>query len=296
MKKVLLSLSMLAATVFAANAQSFTIWNAATGTGFAGAGSAFKFNDNATFTVDTAATAPHTITANGTTAGYYVSGFGNGAYSETGTPQSLGYTAANFATDKFFMNVKAPGTAIKVQFTTFTNGVADADQYGYSFDMSAAPNAFADKSINMSMFSKLAGANSTPNGVNFLTSALAAKIGKIEFAINYQANSGIGTANVQLRNITIGSTALSTTSAAANITSTKVFPNPTTGQFTAEIVVKNNASVNVIVSDMMGKQVASKAVANGSASFETAGLVAGMYTVTYVVNGTPAKTELVVVK
>jgi hypothetical protein len=86
-------------------------------------------------------------------------------------------------------------------------------------------------------------------------------------------------------------------SAAANIASTKVFPNPATSDFTAEIVLKNNASVNVILSDMTGRQIATKAVdANGDANFQTAGLVAGMYTVTYVIDGTPAKTELVVVK
>lgn len=99
----------------------------------------------------------------------------------------------------------------------------------------------------------------------------------------------------------IGNTAqigLGTTSAAANIASTKVFPNPaTTGAFTAEVKLVNNATATVILTDMMGKQIATKSVdANGQANFETAGLATGMYTVTYVLDGTPAKTELVVVK
>lgn len=118
--------------------------------------------------------------------------------------------------------------------------------------------------------------------VNFLISGGAAYAGTVtmdDFKLGTTPNLGLGT-----------------TSAAANIASTKVYPNPTSGAFTAEISLKNNASVNIIVTDMLGKQIASKAVANGSASFETAGLVAGMYTVTYVVDGTPAKTELVVVK
>jgi hypothetical protein len=100
-------------------------------------------------------------------------------------------------------------------------------------------------------------------------------------------------------NFKLGTTAtigLGTQSAAANIASTKVYPNPATAGFTAEVNLKNAAATTVILSDMMGKQIAVKSVENGSASFETAGLANGIYTVTYVVDGTPAKSELVVVK
>ncbi len=90
---------------------------------------------------------------------------------------------------------------------------------------------------------------------------------------------------------------LGTTAAAANIASTKVFPNPATDQFTAEVITKNGASSSIIITDMMGKQIATKATdANGQATFPTSSLAKGMYTVTYVLDGTPAKTELVVVK
>jgi len=300
MKKVLLSLSMLAA-VAVANAQNFKIWDATTKTSFVGAGSAFIFTPGSNgFTVDTAATAPYVITAQGTTAGYYVNGFGNGSYSATSEKQPFGYTATNFTADKFFMNVNAPGAAIKVQFSTFTNGVEDITIYGKSFDLSATTGTlFIDQSALLSTFSKLAGPNSDPNGVDFLTAALAQKIGKIEFAINYQANSGVGKAIVKFKNITIGSSSVitSTTSAAANISSTNVYPNPSIGSFTAEVKLVNNATATVILTDMVGKQIATKSVdANGQANFETAGLANGLYTVTYVIDGTPAKTELVVVE
>ncbi|MGN6645302.1 MAG: T9SS type A sorting domain-containing protein [Cytophaga sp.] len=104
---------------------------------------------------------------------------------------------------------------------------------------------------------------------------------------------------VTMDNFKVGTTAvvgLGTQSAAANIASTKVFPNPATAGFTAEVNLKNAASTTVILSDMMGKQIAVRSIENGSASFETAGLANGIYTVTYVVDGTPAKSELVVVK
>jgi hypothetical protein len=299
MKKVLLSLSILAAA-FTANAQNFKIWDAATSTGFTGAGTAFIFTPGSNgFTVDTTA---GVITAAGTapTAGYYINGFGNGSYAQNGDPQAFGYTAANFATDKFFMNVNAPGMKFKVQFTTYTNGVADADLYGYEFDLSTTTGTtFADVSSLMSNFSKIVANN--PNGADFLTAALAAKIGKIEFAINKQANGGTGPGYVKLKNMTIGlSTVItSTASAAANIGSTKVFPNPTEGSFTAEVNLNNATSTTIIVTDMLGKQVASQnlgTVTSSSAVFNTSSLAKGMYTVTYVLDGTPAKTELVVVK
>lgn len=108
------------------------------------------------------------------------------------------------------------------------------------------------------------------------------------------------TGTVVLDDVAIGTSSqlgLGTKSAAANLASTKVFPNPTENEFYVELNTKNNASATIIVSDLMGKQVATKTAVNGvNTKFETAGLAKGMYTVTYVLDGTPAKTELVVVK
>lgn len=124
------------------------------------------------------------------------------------------------------------------------------------------------------------------------------KVTKVLFFVQPGSNTFVGT--VTLDDVKIGkatNVSLSTSSAAANIASTKVFPNPTTGSFTAQVSLVNNVAVSVILTDMMGKQISTKAVdANGEANFETAGLANGLYTVTYVIDGTPAKTELVVVK
>jgi|GEM_PF-1907482 hypothetical protein len=304
MKKVLLSLSLLAATVFAANAQNFKIWDANDGTAYAGFGTPYIFTPGSnSFTVDTATSAPYIITASGSTTGYYVNGFGNGSYSSTGSPQPFGYTAANFATDKLFLNINAPGTQVKVQFSTFTAGVQDADIYGKIFDLSTLTGStFTDQSALLSTFSKLTGANSAPDDATFLTAALAQKIGKIEFAINYQANSGVGTAVVKLKNVTIGtSSTLGTQAAAANIGSAVLFPNPTSAQVFANLTLQNPANVTTIVTDLMGKQIATQnfgtvSSLNGVQIFDASALAKGMYTVTYVLDGTPAKAELVVVK
>jgi len=90
---------------------------------------------------------------------------------------------------------------------------------------------------------------------------------------------------------------LDTKSAASKISSSTVFPNPTEGEFTVRLNLNNSSSATILVSDLMGKQVASKTAVNGvDTKFETTGLAKGMYTVTYVIDGTPAKSELVVVK
>lgn len=314
MKKVLLSLSMLAATVFAANAQNFVIWDASTSTGFASAGTAFVFSPGASsFTVDTTAgviTAAGVAGSNcgtsGTDACYYINGFGNGAYaapvppSTTSLPTSFGYTAANFATDKFFMNVNAPGMKVKIQFTSFTAGVADADIYGYEFDLTSTTAAYADRSILMSSFSKIVQDN--PNGTNFLTASIAQRIGKIEIVVVKTANGGVGAGSVKLKNMTIGnSSVITATSAASNISSAVVYPNPANGVVSTNLTLQNAASVSVIVTDMVGKQIATQnfgtvSSLNGVTLFDASTLAKGMYTVTYVLDGAPAKTELVVVK
>ena len=125
------------------------------------------------------------------------------------------------------------------------------------------------------------------------------QVAKVMWFVQPGASTFNGT--VTLDNIKIGHTAnvgLATT-AASNIGSTKVFPNPSTTSFTAEVNLNNAANTTIIVTDMLGKQVASQnlgTVTSSKAEFNTSSLAKGMYTVTYVLDGAPAKTELVVVK
>jgi len=119
--------------------------------------------------------------------------------------------------------------------------------------------------------------------------------------INFLISGGTAyTGTVTFDNLKLGSVnnvGLDTKSAAANVASTRVFPNPSTSAFTAEVSLKNAATTSIILSDLVGKQISTKSVdASGQASFETSGLAAGTYVVTYVVDGAPAKSELVVVK
>jgi len=105
---------------------------------------------------------------------------------------------------------------------------------------------------------------------------------------------------VTIDNFKVGTTVkvgLGTSSAASKISSSTVFPNPTEGEFNVRLNLNGASEATILVSDLMGKQVASKTAVNGvDTKFYTTGLAKGMYTVTYVIDGTPAKSELVVVK
>ena len=127
------------------------------------------------------------------------------------------------------------------------------------------------------------------------------KITKVSFFISGgTAYSG----TVTLDNVSIGtapSLGLGTTSASANIGSSVVYPNPTSGLVSANLTLQTPASVSMIVTDMVGKQIATQnfgtvSTLQGVTVFDASTLAKGMYTVTYVLDGTPAKTELVVVK
>jgi hypothetical protein len=347
MKKVLLSLSMLAATVFAANAQGtlIPVYGGGIGNisdsvnseeGFASFLPPVGGSVPASFTNQEETTAGNTyLRLTGSSDAYYVWGASNGNFKADGTGlNSFGYngTAAGFVAFKAKAASDKPLSKLKIGFVpandetkTFSAEIHEIDAFEIDPEWELEPGTWKSFNIPFSSFflENADGDKLDANGVitedptKFVTPTLAQikAFGQINVILNtqscnYSATLGdcdpiVTDSDVSVDDIYLTQTALttippiatSTKSAAANIASTKVFPNPATGAFTAEVALKNNASVTVIVTDMMGKQIATKSVnANGQANFETAGLANGLYTVTYVVDGTPAKTELVVVK
>ncbi|MCR6638681.1 MAG: T9SS type A sorting domain-containing protein [Sporocytophaga sp.] len=88
-------------------------------------------------------------------------------------------------------------------------------------------------------------------------------------------------------------------SAAALVSSSKLYPNPTSESASLELSLKEASDVKVTLSDLMGREVAVIANERGldvNKSFSTANLAKGMYTVNYFINGAPAKAELLMVK
>lgn len=80
-----------------------------------------------------------------------------------------------------------------------------------------------------------------------------------------------------------------------------MYPNPATEVTTLSFNLKNNAAVNVIVTDLTGKTVAANALTNAAAGknsveINTAEMAAGVYTVSFVANNTTITKKLVVGK
>lgn len=80
---------------------------------------------------------------------------------------------------------------------------------------------------------------------------------------------------------------------------TSIYPNPAVDEATLELSLNASSQVKVVLNDMVGKELMT--IAEGQFSelkkeFSTQGLTKGVYTVSYFVNGKPAKSELLMVK
>ncbi|HSY61178.1 MAG TPA: T9SS type A sorting domain-containing protein [Cytophaga sp.] len=347
MKKVLLSLSMLAA-VMVANAQTnypvgigayddFTTQGNATddptgeysapvtlgGTAYTQGIFWWKDAVNASDYTVTRANGVYTIVVTKGTAYSPVGlGFGDTNGDGTGIPFSINITNAKTLSFQAKASTGAPTLFIQVTDVNGINGevyptgIYDAAKYGtnglgtngstltstlttYTFDLTGM---LGQTDANVSMWDCLPANSGSDCPDRTKASAVDfTKIIKVSFFINGGAAYN-GT--VTLDNVKIGTTTnlgLGTTSAAANIGSSTVYPNPTSGLVSANLTLQTPASVTMIVTDMVGKQIANKnfgtvSSLNGATVFDATTLAKGMYTVTYVLDGTPAKTELVVVK
>lgn len=339
MKKVLLSLSMLAATVFAANAQNqIVLWNAATSTSQV-SGVPFNFGVPGTgnplanppikptpvaanpsvdggLRVDTSMGVIHGFGSCSATK-YYVGGFGVGSFARpaVGKPFGTNVTGSGGSLTTYYLNVeiKAAGTtAPKIKFQLSSKDSTNVQ--GYILDLTSATGVattvgYKIYSIALGSFSNTIGQYGNPINTrgNFMTNKFADSLYKIEYAVTVGTTTdGSGSVVFDIKNQWIstsktGIVVTSTTSAAANISSSVVYPNPTSGALNVNITLQTPAKVTMIVTDMVGKQIATQnfgtvSSLQGVEVFDATGLAKGMYTVTYVLDGTPAKTELVVVK
>jgi hypothetical protein len=347
MKKLLLSLGLLSATLFV-NAQQLTLWNGQGG--FSGVqGTPKPFNNgsplnpavlptanpavDAGLYVDTmgvgktavgTGTYPYAIQATGScdaSSGYYIGGFGLQTYNTAGTVMTFGGNGASFCSDMnkagfsnyaVYFTGQYTGTAPQVQVQLVSNVLSDTT---YAAVVNLDVNSYAagtwnTYSLPLSSFNSVNASNYSLTGPALIQS-VADSIFKFAFSITPGAGDGsgavkTGTATFQLGNIWIGSsgTFLGTQSAAANITQSALFPNPSNGSgyVNVNLTLANPSDVSFIVSDLTGRQIATTPTQSqvttltNSQVFNTAGLTKGMYTVTYVLNGTPAKTELVAVQ
>ncbi|MBX9850199.1 MAG: T9SS type A sorting domain-containing protein [Cytophagaceae bacterium] len=88
--------------------------------------------------------------------------------------------------------------------------------------------------------------------------------------------------------------------ASSKISASSVYPNPSNGLTHVRFNLTETSEVKVIVSDMMGREIAVVLDATRAGEvnevFNVAGLTHGLYTINYYINGSPAKSELLMVK
>lgn len=115
--------------------------------------------------------------------------------------------------------------------------------------------------------------------------------------------TGTITATIKIKNLKVGTATCSTPTSVKNISEviaeSKIYPNPSSESSMVSLTLKNGSQVKVVLSDLMGKQI--KTIAEGNYSelnevINTKELKAGTYTVSYIIDGAFAKSELLVVK
>jgi len=330
MKKVLLSLSFLAA-VLSANAQNqIVLWNSTSGTtGVTGTPFNFGVPNSGTppaavvanpavdggLYVDTVSNVIHAVGSCSATK-YYVGGFGVGSYSGplVGKAWGTGVTASGNPLSGYYLNVTikaAAATGPKIKFQLSASDSTNVQ--GYILDLSAgtgtANGGYKIYSIPLSAFSNTIGQYGDPINLtgHYMTKAFADSLYKLEYAVNVGTTAdGSGAVDFSIKDQWIGTSktgiVTGTTAAAANIGSSVLFPNPAASEAVfANLTLHTPANVQMIVTDMVGKQITSTnfgtvSTINGLEVFNTTGLAKGSYPVTYVLDGAPAKSQLVVVR
>lgn len=121
-----------------------------------------------------------------------------------------------------------------------------------------------------------------------------------QISLTYTSDVASGNFGISLADIQVGSAVVAATNkAAANITGSKLYPNPVSDVANIELDLISTSDVKVTVSDMMSKEVA--VIADGKytsvkKSLDVTSFAKGIYTVNYFINGAPAKAEMLVVK
>jgi hypothetical protein len=83
------------------------------------------------------------------------------------------------------------------------------------------------------------------------------------------------------------------------IAGSKMYPNPVTDVAKIELELNSVSDVKITLSDLMGKEIkviTETKTSNVQEYFDVAGLAKGLYTVSYYINGEPAKADLLMVK
>jgi hypothetical protein len=191
------------------------------------------------------------------------------------------------AGDTISANKNSSDASYEITIAPNTTSTATFNYVGAKYEYDADGGPWSPSLYTINDFSKFAGFYIVVNG------------GATESWCSAPANNvcDLFTGTVQFDNLVIGT--VTSTNEASSIASSKLFPNPATSEATLNLELKSNSNVKVVVSDVLGKEMMTVVDGNFSSvskTFSTEALNAGVYNVTYYVNGSAAKTELLMKK
>lgn len=114
--------------------------------------------------------------------------------------------------------------------------------------------------------------------------------------------SGTVTATIKIKNLKVGTASCGTTNVknvAALIADSKIYPNPSDEVSVVSLNLKSSSHVKVILSDLMGREIRTVAEGNYTEMREEVNakdLKAGTYTVSFIIDGAFAKSQIFIVK
>ncbi len=186
------------------------------------------------------------------------------------------------------LNGVAPGSSITLSGTFAGGYQADYTKTGTPASGTTGTNCYLKNDMDFSIVSQI---------------MISVNNYKQYSADQYRpATIGMGATNIfTFDNLRVGNCPIvaSANAAQANISSAKLYPNPTSDNAKIELELKSASTVKVTLSDVMGKEV--MVISEGTTSsltkeFSVANLNKGIYTVNYFINGASAKSELLMVK
>jgi hypothetical protein len=223
----------------------------------------------------------------------------------------LGYSigsAAPIALPEARIEVKE-GTEVKTDGSSYTFSSVAEGESGTAVSFSIKNLGSEDLAISSIA---LDGADADQFDLGGFTSGAITVGAEQTFTISFSPSStGTKTASVVISSNALGASthtivlggdatpATSISDIRKNITNHRLYPNPTSDMTTIELELKHAAHVKVTIADLMGKEI--KTIADGTMSdlnqlISVGNLQKGIYYVTYVINGQPAKTERLLVK
>ncbi len=288
-------------------------WTKALTAGFQASNSRTSAAGKLTYTIDQAA-------ENGTGNGYQPVGVGFGEYCNGSTLSAyvldLSTTSKTVTFD--FKNTSATyDYVVQVQMQTadgkvyaINNGQVTGpnpnNDYLYTIQFNAAKGtttAFSQNFAN-ALLGAYGSNHTAPVAADFsLIKAISITVVNASVNASFQPYA-LAAATFTIDNLKIGDqttlgVAASTNAAQANIASSKLYPNPVSEQANVELKLNSVSDVKVTLSDIMGKEVmtiAQGTMDNVNAPINVANLNKGVYTVNYYINGSAAKSELLMVK